>query len=271
MPELPEVETTRRGIEPYLRGRRVARVEVREPRLRWRVPAALARELPGQRVLAVERRAKYLLLRCERGTLILHLGMSGSLRILTQPRPAQAHDHVDLEFEPGLTLRLRDPRRFGAMLWTAADPMQHPLLRGLGPEPLGPQFSGALLHTRARGRSAPVKAFLLDGRTVAGLGNIYVAEALFRAGIHPARAAGRISAARYERLAAAIREVLAEAVAAGGTTLRDFTDSDGAPGYFALRLSVYGRDGARCRKCDGILRGARLGQRSTVYCPRCQR
>ncbi|TAH34852.1 MAG: bifunctional DNA-formamidopyrimidine glycosylase/DNA-(apurinic or apyrimidinic site) lyase [Planctomycetota bacterium] len=271
MPELPEVETTRRSIEPHLLGRRVLAVEVREPRLRWRVPKSLAEELPGQTVAAVERRAKYLLWRCQTGTVLLHLGMSGSLRVLTRPRPPQPHDHLDVVLEGGVRLRLRDPRRFGAVLWVRGDPLRHRLLRGLGPEPLDPGFQGDALFRKARGRSAPVKAFLLDGRSVAGVGNIYATEALFRAGIHPGRPAGRVSLARYRGLAAALREVLAQALAAGGTTLRDFSDSSGEPGWFALELDAYGRAGRPCRKCGGELRLARLAQRSSVYCPRCQR
>jgi formamidopyrimidine-DNA glycosylase len=271
MPELPEVETARRGIAPHLVGRRVVRVVVRDPRLRWPVPPALARDLTGQVVTGVDRRAKYLLLRSDRGTAILHLGMSGSLRVVpaaTAPRP---HDHVDLVLEDGHALRLTDPRRFGCLLWTRRDPRAHPLLAGLGPEPLGPDFSGGHLYRATRGRRAAVKTVLMDARTVAGVGNIYANEALFIAGIHPARPAGRVSATRYERLAGAVRSVLAEAIAAGGTTLRDFVRVDGEPGYFAQNLRAYERDGQPCVTCGTPIRRRVIGQRASYFCPRCQR
>lgn len=272
MPELPEVETTRRGIAPYLSGRRVTRLVVRERRLRWPVPRALDRALPGATIEAVERRAKYLLLRTSRGTAILHLGMSGSLRLAPPQAPAGPHDHVEIHFDRGPCLRLRDPRRFGALLWIAgADPLRHPLLRDLGPEPLSAQLGGDYLHARARGRHAAVKSLLMDGRVVAGLGNIYANEALFRAGIHPLRAAGRVSRERYERLAQAIRAVLLEALEQGGTTLRDFRNGADRPGYFQQRLRVYQRDGVPCVNCAAPVRRVRSGQRSTFYCPRCQR
>ncbi len=270
MPELPEVETTRRGIAPHLQGRRVAQVAVHQRALRWPVPRAIGRPLVGQRLQAVSRRAKYLLLRFERGTLILHLGMSGSLRILPCDSPRGAHDHLELCFEGGRMLRLTDPRRFGAALWTAGDPLAHPLLAGLGPEPLGDDFSGAWLHQRARGRRTAIKTFIMDSRVVVGVGNIYASEALFLAGIHPKRAAGRISPERMARLAEAIRTVLARAIEAGGTTLQDFTRADGQPGYFAQELAVYGREGEPCPACGHPVRRIVLGQRSTYYCPRCQ-
>lgn len=271
MPELPEVETTRRGIAPALTGRRVTAVVVREPRLRRPVPPALARELPGQRVETVTRRGKYLLLGTRSGTVILHLGMSGSLRILAGDAPPGRHDHVDLVFDDGAVLRLRDPRRFGLVLWTRGDPLQHELLRDLGPEPLDEGFGGACLYARSRGRRVAVKAFLMDARVVVGIGNIYANEALACAGIHPLRAAGRISAARYEDLAACIRQVLGAAIEAGGTTLRDFRDGSGRPGYFAVSLGVYGRTGEPCPRCGAPIRCVRQAQRATWYCPRCQR
>lgn len=271
MPELPEVETTCRGIAPHVVGHTVAAVEVRQPRLRWPVPAELARRLPGQAICAVERRAKYLLLRAETGTVILHLGMSGSLRVLMEPLPPGPHDHVDIAFREGHRLRLTDPRRFGAVLWTEDDPTGHPLLTALGPEPLSEALTGRYLFDRSRGRRTAVKAFLMDAHTVVGVGNIYANEALFRAGIHPARAAGAIAAPRYDRLAAAIRAVLTEAIAAGGTTLRDFLDSSGRPGYFAQRLAVYGRTGEPCPTCGAPIRERRIGQRSSFFCGRCQR
>ncbi|HEY5789073.1 MAG TPA: bifunctional DNA-formamidopyrimidine glycosylase/DNA-(apurinic or apyrimidinic site) lyase [Gammaproteobacteria bacterium] len=271
MPELPEVETTRRGILPLVGGRRVLRVVVRQPRLRWPVPAELTRELPGRTLEAVERRAKYLLLRTGGGTLLLHLGMSGSLRVLDAGVPPGPHDHVDLVLDDGSCLRLRDPRRFGALLWTRADPLHHPLLRDLGPEPFDAAFDGAYLHRLARGRRAAVKPFLMDGRVVVGVGNIYASESLHRAGIDPRRAAGRVGLARYRRLADAVRAVLDAAIAAGGTTLRDFSDGHGQPGYFRIRLAVYDRAGQPCGNCGGTVASVVLGQRASYFCPRCQR
>lgn len=272
MPELPEVETTCRGIAPHVEGRRVTAIHVRHPRLRWPVPtAALRRHLVGQRIERVERRAKYLLLRCATGTAILHLGMSGSLRIVDEGAPAGKHDHVDICLDTGRCLRLTDPRRFGALLWTRGDPHAHELLRDLGPEPLEDDFSGRYLHRRSRGRRVSVKAFLMDSHTVAGVGNIYANEALFLAGIHPARAAGRISLPRYEKLADCVKRVLRESIAQGGTTLRDFVDGHGQPGYFSLYLRVYGKGGQACPVCGEVLRELRQGQRATVYCPKCQR
>lgn len=270
MPELPEVETTRRGIAPLLEGRRIVQVRVRQAQLRWPVPASLGRRLAGVTVDAVERRAKYLLLRTGSGTLILHLGMSGSLRVVPADVPPGKHDHVDLVLEDGRCLRLRDPRRFGAVLFTRDPPERHPLLRSLGPEPLQESFDGDYLYTRSRGRRVTVKAFLMDSRIVVGVGNIYANEALFLAGIAPSRPAGRISRQRYLRLAEAVREVLREAITAGGTTLRDFAAVDGAPGYFALALKVYDRAGEPCLHCGDPIRSRRLGQRSTYYCARCQ-
>lgn len=271
MPELPEVETTRRGIVPHVSGQRVARVLVREPRLRWPVPPDLGTALAGQVIEGVERRAKYLLLRCPAGTLLIHLGMSGSLRIVPAATPAQRHDHADIVFDAGHCLRLRDPRRFGALLWTSGDPLHHLLLADLGPEPLDDDFSGAYLYRQARGRSVAVKHFIMDSHIVVGVGNIYANEALFLAGIHPLRAAGQVSRARYERLAAAIQHVLRAALAQGGTTLRDFHASDGRAGYFQLQLAVYGRAEQPCTVCKRPLIGIRQGQRSSYYCRACQR
>lgn len=272
MPELPEVETTRRGIAPHVEGRRVASVQVRQRRLRLEVTAGLEHTLVGQRLERIERRGKYLLLRCAGGTVILHLGMSGSLRVTEAGgAPPGPHDHVDIGFDNGAMLRLRDPRRFGLLVWTPDDPRDHPLLRHLGPEPLADGFDGAWLHARARGRRTAVKPFLMDSRTVVGVGNIYASEALHGAGIHPLRAAGRISAERYEALADAIGDVLRAAIRSGGTTLRDFRGGDGQPGYFATRLAVYGRDGEPCHGCGGTIRCIRQAQRATYYCPACQR
>lgn len=270
MPELPEVETTRRGIAPHLEGRVITGALVRDARLRWPVPD-LGALLAGRRVLAVERRAKYLLLRFAHGTLIAHLGMSGSLRVLPSDSPARRHDHVDLVFGDRC-LRLHDPRRFGALLWSpGADPLQHPRLRDLGPEPFDVAFDGAYLHRAARGRRAPIKALLMDGRVVVGVGNIYATESLFLAGIHPARASGRVSLARLERLATEVKAVLGRAVERGGTTLRDFVNESGEPGYFAQELFVYGRAGQPCRRCGQTIRTRQIGQRASAYCPGCQR
>lgn len=269
MPELPEVETTRRGIAPHLEGHRIRKVVVRQPQLRWPVPAEVL-QLKNARVLAVRRRAKFLLVDTDQGEILLHLGMSGSLRVLPASTPPGKHDHVDLVLDDGKVLRLNDPRRFGAVLFSAT-PDSHPLLAHLGPEPLGPDFSGDWLAARARGRKQSVKTFIMDNRTVVGVGNIYAAESLFLAGIHPSRAAGRVSAERYQRLADAIRTVLTRAIKAGGTTLRDFTRADGQPGYFAQSLNVYGREGEPCRVCGTPIKGTRHGQRSTCYCPQCQR
>ncbi len=271
MPELPEVETTRRGIAPLVEGKRIASVITRTAGLRWPFPERLDELLPGQTIFAVQRRAKYLLLRCDRGGLILHLGMSGHLRVVPQISPAGRHDHVDLVFADGSCLRFNDPRRFGALLWTADDPLRHPLLAGLGPEPFDAALNGDYLHRLSRGRKAPVKAFIMDQQVVVGVGNIYASEALFRAGIAPGRAAGRVGLARYRLLATVIREVLGEAIAAGGTTIRDFSGSDGRPGYFAIQLQVYGRSGKPCPRCGEAICQSRIGQRSTYFCRACQR
>ncbi|ABI57989.1 bifunctional DNA-formamidopyrimidine glycosylase/DNA-(apurinic or apyrimidinic site) lyase [Alkalilimnicola ehrlichii MLHE-1] len=277
MPELPEVETTRRGLAPLLEGRRVTGMTVRQARLRWPVPAGLPDAITGQTIRAVDRRAKYLLFRTPAGTLILHLGMSGSLRVIPGQQagacavPPGRHDHVDLRLADGSCLRYTDPRRFGSLHWCTGEPEAHWLLHRLGPEPFDTAFDGDRLHRLSRGRRTSVKAFIMDSGIVVGVGNIYASESLFRAGIHPGRPAGRVGLARYRRLAGAVREVLAEAIAAGGTTLRDFTASDGRPGYFAQTLNVYGRAGAPCPRCGRSIRQRRIAQRSTWYCPGCQR
>ncbi len=270
MPELPEVETTRLGIAPHLIGRTVSGVLVRERRLRWPVPARLARALPGQMIKDVWRRAKYLLLTLDHGSLILHLGMSGSLRIVADSQPPGKFDHLDLVLDNGRCLRLRDPRRFGSAHWTEAAPERHVLLERLGPEPLGPDFTPDYLFRVTRGRRRAVRDLLLDSHIVAGIGNIYANEALFRASIDPRRAAGRISRDRCARLIEALRVTLAAAIRAGGTTLRDFS-SNGRPGYFQQTLAVYGRRGEPCPECGAAVRAVRLGQRSAFFCPRCQR
>lgn len=271
MPELPEVEITRAGLEPHLRGRRVVNVCVRQPLLRWPVPADLARHLRGQIIESVERRAKYLLLRMRDGAILMHLGMSGSLRVIDDSLPPQPHDHLDLVLDSREVLRLRDPRRFGSLLWVAGDPLAHPLLRHLGPEPLDDAFDGDHLYEQARGRRIAVKNFIMNSRVVAGIGNIYANEALYVAGIHPARAAGRISALRYWLLSYAIKEVLQRAIQHGGTTLRDFVREDGRPGYFRYELRVYGKAGEHCPTCGQAIRLRVVGQRSSFYCLRCQR
>ncbi len=270
MPELPEVETTRRGIAPHLLGQTIERVVVRDRRLRWPIPEDLDVRLSGQRIEAVERRAKYLLIRVQSGTLIAHLGMSGSLRLVPAELPAAKHEHVDILLGSGQALRYTDPRRFGALLWSQL-PLEHPLLASLGPEPLDEGFDGRRLYELSRGRSMAVKPFIMDNAVVVGVGNIYASEALFAAGIDPRRPAGGISRARYERLAAEIRRILAMAIERGGTTLRDFVGGDGKPGYFQQELFVYGRGGAFCKQCGSTLREVRLGQRASVYCGRCQR
>ncbi len=271
MPELPEVETTRRGIRAALRGHRIAEFVLCNHRLRWPVDRALAKILPGQRVLDVRRRAKYLLIELERGTLIAHLGMSGSLRVMPADAPWLKHDHYELRLDTGRGLRFNDPRRFGSLHWVTGDPLEHPLLAGLGPEPLDAGFDGACLAARAKGRKVAIKQFLMDQRVVVGVGNIYASEALFRAGIHPRRAAGRVSPKRLERLAEAVKAVLGEAIRQGGTTLRDYVNADGTPGYFRQKLYVYERDGQPCRRCGTAIRKLAQGQRSTYFCPACQK
>ena len=275
MPELPEVETTRRGIAPYLIGRRVTGVILRRPDLRWPIPSEISALLPGQRIDAVERRAKYLLLHTEVGSALLHLGMSGMLRVLPPDAPVGKHDHVDIALERNASqaariLRFTDPRRFGCLLWQAPGET-HELLANLGPEPLTEAFDGDLLWHLSRGRTAAVKLFLMDNAIVVGVGNIYASEALFAAGIDPRRAAGAVSRARYARLAAEVKRILGWAIERGGTTLRDFLNPDGAPGYFFRELNVYGRAGEACHVCGTPIRQVVLGQRSTFWCPRCQR
>lgn len=269
MPELPEVETTCRGIRPVLTGRSASGCIIRNGRLRMPVPQALAERIAGRRLEAVGRRAKYLLLRFDEGTVIVHLGMSGSLRVVDAAAPVGPHDHVDLLFGE-IALRLRDPRRFGLMLWQDGDPATHPLLAGLGVEPLEDGFDGDWLHAATRGLRTPVKLAIMDARRVVGVGNIYASESLFRAGIHPLTPAGAIGRARCARLAAAIRETLSDAIAAGGSSLRDFVGGDGKSGYFQQQYFVYGRDGMGCRVCGGVIERAVVGQRSTFWCARCQ-
>ncbi|MGM0982845.1 MAG: bifunctional DNA-formamidopyrimidine glycosylase/DNA-(apurinic or apyrimidinic site) lyase [Pseudomonadota bacterium] len=273
MPELPEVETTRRGIAPYVEGREIVEVIVRQASLRVPVPQDLVERLIGARIGELARRAKYLLVPLEGeapGTLIWHLGMSGSLRIARLGELPKKHDHLDLVLDDGAILRYHDPRRFGFVDWLAGSTEQDARLARLGPEPLSEAFDGERLFARSRGRRLAVKPFLMDNAVVVGVGNIYAAEALFLAGIDPRRAAGRISRERFDRLAAAVREVLAAAITQGGTTLRDFVGGTGEPGYFKQRLNVYGRDGQPCRRCGAELRLVTLGQRASVFCGHCQ-
>lgn len=271
MPELPEVETTRRGVQPLLNGRRVRAVRVHDGRLRRPVPGNLAHLLEGQRLDDVSRRAKYLLFHFRTGTLLVHLGMSGSLRVVEAKSPRLKHDHVELDFGTARCLRFRDPRRFGLVLWAGTDPLSHELLCRLGPEPFDDSCSASYLHGRAKGRRVAVKNFIMDAHIVVGVGNIYASEALFRAEIHPRRAAGRISEQRFAALIGHIRDVLNEAIAAGGTTLRDFMRNDGEPGYFRHKLRVYGRAGEPCMVCARPLSSRVIGQRSSFFCGTCQR
>lgn len=271
MPELPEVETTVRALRPHLEGRQLARLVVRERRLRWPVAAELPRILAGATVRHVGRRAKYILVETDRGTLIVHLGMSGSIRVLTRDMAPERHDHVDIVVNHGAILRYTDPRRFGCLVWQPAGSEPHPLLQDLGPEPWDPACTADYLFALSRGRRSPVKTFLMDGAVIVGVGNIYANEALFAAGIRPGRAAGRVTRAGYGRLLAAAQAVLEAAIRAGGTTLRNFASGDARPGYFKVDLQVYGRGGLPCPACGQTLKETRIANRTTVYCRECQR
>ena len=271
MPELPEVETTRRGVAPHVIGQRVVAMRVYDRRLRWPVPRSLPRRIVGRMVDALDRRSKYLLFRFGRDALLMHLGMTGSLRVHTRAPPREAHDHVDIVLGSGTTLRYRDPRRFGAILWAPSPAEAHPLLAELGPEPFDATLDVDHLWRATRRRQAAIKLALMDNRLLVGVGNIYANEALFRAGIRPTTPARRVSRPRLERLLAAVRSTLTDAIAKGGSTLRDYVDSRGEPGYFQLDYFVYGREGLPCRVCGSTIRAARLGGRATAYCPRCQR
>jgi formamidopyrimidine-DNA glycosylase len=271
MPELPEVETTLRGIAPHLTGHVVADVIIRNAQLRWPIPRNLPKLLRGQSVRNLERRAKYLLVHFDHGTLILHLGMSGSLRILTTATSPDKHDHFDLVLANGIIMRLRDPRRFGAVLWHEGEVSNHPLFAKLGPEPLQTKFNGDHLYRATRKRSAAIKLVIMDNHVVVGVGNIYANEALFRAGIKPQLAAGKLSRPRCERLATEIRATLNESIALGGSSLRDYVDSDGKQGYFQQHYWVYGRANEACRKCGTAIKQIKQGQRSSFFCPVCQR
>ena len=271
MPELPEVETTRRGLVPHVRRRRIRALKVYERRLRWPVPASLPRRLAGQRILSTGRRGKYLLLTLDRGTLLVHLGMSGNLRVVAADSPRDLHDHFDLVLDSGRALRFNDPRRFGSLLYVRGDPLAHPLLAHLGPEPFAREFDADYLWRITRGRRVAVKQLLMNSRLVVGVGNIYASEALFRARVRPQRAARSLTRAEAARLVRAVRAVLAQAIRAGGTTLRDYLNAEGSPGYFRQRLYVYERAGSPCRRCGARVRAITQGQRSTYYCPACQK
>lgn len=270
MPELPEVETTRRGLLPKLAGKMLKQVIVRDARLRWPVPDDLNAQLSGRKLLVISRRGKYLIFDFGGIYQLVHLGMSGSLRFVEIHEPASVHDHVDWVFASNITLRLRDPRRFGAVLLTS-DPASYPLLSHLGPEPLDAEFTGAVLHAASRGRKTAIKNLIMDSRVVVGVGNIYASESLFRAGIRPGRAAGRLTRQDCEKLASAIKTTLQNAVKAGGSSLRDYVSSDGELGYFQLHTKVYDRAGLPCKVCGTTIQRRVLGQRSTFYCPACQK
>ncbi|HEX5636444.1 MAG TPA: bifunctional DNA-formamidopyrimidine glycosylase/DNA-(apurinic or apyrimidinic site) lyase [Gammaproteobacteria bacterium] len=271
MPELPEVETTCRGIAPHIIGNRVSDIIIRQKQLRWPISPGLKQGLINQAIQNVSRRGKYILLHANTGTAIIHLGMSGSLRITDRDSLVRKHDHVDIIFSNEKILRLHDPRRFGALLWTTDDPFEHELLQELGPEPLTDDFSATALHQLSRRRKTSIKTFIMNSHVVVGVGNIYASEALFLAGIHPSRRADKISLPRYELLVAAIKKVLAASIKQGGTTLRDFVNEKGQPGYFQQTLNVYGRTGEACRQCGKLISQTRTLQRSTFYCSHCQK
>ena len=270
MPELPEVETSLRGIKPHIINRPVIDVQLRHTQLRWPIPQDLLTHIKDGKVISLERRAKYLLVNFATGTLLFHLGMSGNLRICPLGSAAQKHDHADFIF-PDCLLRFTDPRRFGAILWLGLQPELSPLLSKLGPEPLTDDFNDQYLYTNAKGRKLPVKQFIMDQKVVTGVGNIYATEALFMAGILPTRSAGNISQKRYQLLVDVIKNILQQAIQQGGTTLKDFVGGDGKPGYFQQTLHIYGKSGEKCPNCQTPLKTIKLGARTTVYCHKCQR
>ena len=270
MPELPEVETTRLGIQPFIENQTITQIVIRQHQLRWPIPYSLPQQLQGKIIKKVTRRGKYLLFEIEQGALILHLGMSGSLRVLKQKILPQKHDHVDFEFTNRAVLRFTDPRRFGAILWTEKESLHHPLLAKLGAEPLTADFSAKYLWLAAQGRKKSIKSFIMDNHVVVGVGNIYAAEALFLAAIHPCKPAGLVSEIEMTKLVDAIKNILQQAIQQGGTTLKDFLNSEGKPGYFSQQLQVYGRNGLPCTACNSILQSMRIGQRTTVFCSYCQ-
>lgn len=270
MPELPEVETTRCGIEPHILNKKITGMTLRRRDLRWPVTPALPEAVAGQTIEAVMRRGKYLILQMQRGVILSHLGMSGSLRIASLSEELRKHDHWDLCFESQTVLRFNDPRRFGALFWEEGDWAEHELISHLGPEPLSTDFDAGYLYKSSRGRSLSIKNYIMDSQTVVGVGNIYAAESLFHAGIHPAMKAGKLSKKRAEILVDQIKRVLTAAIESGGTTLRDYVNGNGQPGYFQQELWVYGREGQSCKTCEETLKGQRMGQRATVFCPKCQ-
>ena len=270
MPELPEVETTMRGIEPHICGEILKKMVIRNRNLRWPIPKNLEKILAGEVIRTLSRRGKYIIFQLDKGSVLLHLGMSGRLRVLENAPPPAKHDHVDMYFANGKTLRFTDPRRFGAVLFTDKNIAEHPLLAHLGPEPLTEKFDANYLFSRAKSRKLPVKSFIMDSKIVVGVGNIYAAEALFAAGIHPEKPAGKINLQEYQQLVAAIKKILQQAIKKGGTTLKDFSQSDGKPGYFSIELQVYGKQHQPCPRCKTTLELIKIGQRSTVFCAVCQ-
>lgn len=271
MPELPEVETTCKGIAPHITNNKITKVIVRNRSLRWPIPTGLNKNLVNQKITSVTRRAKYLLINTKAGTLIVHLGMSGSLRILSSNEVVEKHDHFELQFKDGLCLRLRDPRRFGCVLWTKDNPLKHKLLINLGPEPLDKEFNADLLFEKSRKRKTSIKQFIMDAKIVVGVGNIYASESLFLAGINPKRLAGKITKKNSQDLTTAIKKILKQAIKQGGTTLKDFRSSDGKPGYFQQKLKIYDRKDEPCVRCKKSIKQITLGQRSTFYCSHCQK
>jgi len=271
MPELPEVETSRRGITPHIVDKKIAQIILRHSKLRWPIPKDITQIFSAQYIEQIQRRGKYLLLITPVGTLILHLGMSGSLRIVKNDAPAQKHDHVDIVFTHGISLRFTDPRRFGCLLWTNADPMQHPLLKHLGVEPLSKAFNVSYLFQQTRKRKLTSKQLLMNSHIIVGVGNIYASEALFAAGIRPTKIAARLTKTQCQALVNAIKKILRRAINAGGTTLSDFTQSDGKPGYFKQKLQIYGRTGEPCYQCQTPIKEKTIAARNSFYCPQCQK
>ncbi len=271
MPELPEVETTRLGISPHVSGKLIINVVVRNKNLRWPITATLKKDILNQTFEKIDRRGKYLLYYTTHGCMIMHLGMSGSLRIVDKKTKPGKHDHFDILFVSGKILRFHDPRRFGSILWTRKDPLQHKLIKHLGPEPLSKDFNGDFLHQRSKKRTQAIKNFIMDSHNVVGVGNIYASESLFMAGINPKRKAGNVSLERYKHLSETIKIILQRSIKQGGTTLRDFVNGDGNPGYFQQQLNVYARAGLPCKYCQSIIKETKLGQRSSFYCSTCQK
>jgi formamidopyrimidine-DNA glycosylase len=270
MPELPEVETSRRGIEPHILNNKIDTIIIRYPTLRWPIPKDLAKRFTGKTITAVKRRGKFLLLHTKVGTMMLHLGMSGVLRIVDHTTPVKKHDHVDIQFADGVYLRFNDPRRFGCLLYTADDPLQHRLLAKLAPEPLSEDFDSEYLFNKSRKKKIALKLFIMNNHHVVGVGNIYANEALFKAGLLPTRPTESLTKPEATKLVRVIKKVLQKAITAGGTTLKDFSQVDGRPGYFAQKLLVYGKDGMPCPECGMMLQGIKLGGRMTVFCEGCQ-